>query len=176
VEDAAHLKGHPFGQSVGFLLSQLGFEVAHRFGGLMREVELEPRHFAVMRAISMAQGRSQNEVGETLHIPASSMVAVVDHLEERSLIERRPHPTDRRARLLYVTPHGDDVLGRAVELVMGLEQVVCDGVDASERQTLVRLLGHVADNLGLEHGVHPGTYADHAHAPFSGEGDRSAQR
>jgi len=70
-------------QAVGFLLSQLGFETARRFGLLMAEVELEPRQFALMRAIAACEGQSQNAIGGWLRIPASSMVAVIDHPEAR---------------------------------------------------------------------------------------------
>ena len=115
-------------QAVGFLLSQLGFETSVRFGKLMAEVDLEPRQFALMRAIEAFDGRSQNSVGEWLRIPPSSMVSVIDHLEARGLVERRLHPTDRRSRTLHLTAEGRAVLKRATELAMGLEQTICRGV------------------------------------------------
>lgn len=148
-------------QAVGFLLSQLGFETSDRFGKLMSEVDLEPRQFALMRAIEAFDGRSQNSVGEWLRIPPSSMVSVIDHLEERGLVERRPHPTDRRSRTLHLTAQGRAVLHRATELAMGLEQTICEGFDLDRRSELLEMLVKVADNLGLVQGLHPGTTAAH---------------
>jgi len=153
--------GPPFGRAVGFLLSQLGFETARRFGGLMSEVELEPRQFALMRAIAADEGRSQNEVAESLHIPPSSMVAVIDHLEGRGLVERKLHPTDRRSRVLHMTRKGDEVLARATELAMGLETTICAGLPEQKRQALLEMLAQVADNLGLQRGLHPDTSSGH---------------
>src|SRR5579883_2319919 len=106
-------------QAVGFLLSQLGYETARRFGLLMAELGLEPRQFALLRAISRSEGHSQNELGALLRIPPSSMVSVIDHLESRGLLRRQPHPGDRRARLLYMTPAGKEVLERAMALAWG---------------------------------------------------------
>jgi DNA-binding MarR family transcriptional regulator len=151
----------PFGQAVGFMLSQLGFETATRFGRLMAKVDLEPRQFALMRAIAGSVGRSQNEIAESLRIPPSSMVGVIDHLEKRGLVERRLHPTDRRSRLVHLTDLGHSVLVRATELAMGLEKTVCSGLDDTERQTLLGLLTRVADTLGLQRGLHPDTSTGH---------------
>jgi DNA-binding MarR family transcriptional regulator len=146
---------------VGFLLSQLGFETSRRFGELMAEVELEPRQFALMRAIEAYDGQSQNAIGTWLRIPASSMVAVIDDLEARQLVERRLHPSDRRARTLHLTEAGRDVLGRATVLAMGLERTICGGLSAEGRRQLLDSLALVADNLGLVQGLHPDTSTGH---------------
>jgi DNA-binding MarR family transcriptional regulator len=158
---------HP--QAVGFLLSQLGFETSRRFGQLMSEVELDPRQFALMRAIEAYEGQSQNALGTMMRIPPSSMVAVIDHLEARGMVERRPHPSDRRSRVLHITEHGRDVLRRAAEVAMGLEQTLCEGLTADERTELLSALARVADNLGLVQGLHPAMSEDHGHRPWAEE-------
>lgn len=151
----------PFGQSVGFLLSQLGYETARRFGLLMHDVDLEPRQFALMRAIEQSEGQSQNAVAERLRIPPSSMVAVIDDLEGRGLVERRAHASDRRTRTLHLTTKGRRVLLRATELAMGFEAVMCEGMTPAERMDLVTRLSGVARNLGLVTGLHPDTSTGH---------------
>jgi DNA-binding MarR family transcriptional regulator len=144
-------------QAVGFFLSQLGFEVSSRFAKLMAEVNLEPRHFALMRAIEASEGHSQNAVGEWLRIPPSSMVALIDHLEERGLVERRRHPTDRRSRTLHITALGREVLGTATELAIELEMTICAGFEEADRARMLDMLAQVADNLELVQGIHPGS-------------------
>ena len=148
-------------QAVGFLLAQLGFEVSSRFGKLMAKVDLEPRQFALMRAIEASGGQSQNAVGEWLRIPPSSMVALIDHLEERGLVERRLHPTDRRSRTLHMTPKGRDLLANATELAMDLEMTICRGFKDGERAQILDLLAQAADNLDLVQGLHPSDTEEH---------------
>ncbi|HLX89023.1 MAG TPA: MarR family winged helix-turn-helix transcriptional regulator [Acidimicrobiales bacterium] len=143
------------GQAVGFLLSQLGYVVARQFRNAMSEVGLEPRHFALMRAIVANQGQSQNFLVDLLRIPASSMVSLVDHLEERGLIERRVHPSDRRARTLHVTGMGWALLDKATALAMALEQRICEGLSPEERVELIDRLQLVGQNLDVLEGVHP---------------------
>ena len=55
---------------------------------------------------SAAEGQSQQAIGERLQIPPSRMVAFVDALEARSLLERRHNPHDRRTRELHLTEAG----------------------------------------------------------------------
>jgi len=146
----------PFGAaSVGFTLSQLGFETSRRFGLLVGTLGLEPRQFAVLRAVQQEEGQSQQTVAEQLEIPPSTMVALVDALEEHKMIERRMLGSDRRTRTLHLTPEGAGILKRAMELASRLEQTICEGIDRTERARLLHLLGRVAENLGVSRGSLP---------------------
>jgi DNA-binding MarR family transcriptional regulator len=135
--------------SIGFTLSQLGFATSRGFGQLVGSLGLEPRHFALLRAVSEAEGQPQNAVAERLRIPASTMVSLIDHLEEQGLLERRPRPGDRRTRLLHLTERGAKVLGEAVRLGAQWEERICAGLSPAERRQLLALLQRVAANIGL---------------------------
>ena len=52
------------------------------------------------------QGRTMGSLAEEWKCDASTATWIVDRLEQRGLAERRPHPTDRRARLVVLTPAG----------------------------------------------------------------------
>ena len=96
--------------AVGFVLSSTGYAVARRFRETLAPLELEPREFALLRAVGAAEGQTQQAIGERLGIPASRMVAFVDALEARALLERRANPIDRRARALHLTSAGSELL------------------------------------------------------------------
>jgi predicted transcriptional regulator len=66
----------------------------------LEEVALETRHFALMRAIEAAENRSQQLLAERLQIPPSSMVALLDQLEQRGIVARHLDPSDRRVRVV----------------------------------------------------------------------------
>ena len=97
----------PF-SGVAFTLSSIGYAVAKRFRRILAPLELEPREFALLRAVGALEGQSQQAIGERLLIPPSRMVAFVDALEARSLLERRHNPLDRRTRELHLTDAGRD--------------------------------------------------------------------
>ena len=134
---------------MGFTLSQLGFAISSRFGQVVGALGLEPRHFAVLRAVGAADGQSQQAVAEWLQIPPSTMVSLVDHLEKQGLLQRRPHSTDRRTRQLHLTGRGAQVLGEAIKLSNEMEQQICARLSSAERDKLLALLGRVAATIGL---------------------------
>ncbi len=143
----------PF-KSVGFTLSTLGFAVGHSFRETLAPLGIEPRDFALLRAVGAGEGHSQQAIGERLGIPASRMVAFIDALEERGLLERRAHPTDRRARALHLTEAGRKLLADAFAAAVAFETELCRDLDAGERDQLLALLGKVRGTLGLPPGVH----------------------
>jgi DNA-binding MarR family transcriptional regulator len=162
--DASHDSGAPF-QAVGFIVSSVGYAVARRFRATLAPLGLEPREFALLRAVGAAEGQSQQAIGERLQIPPSRMVAFVDGLEERSLLERRQNPHDRRTRALYLTAEGGELLGRAFTLAVGLERDLCADLSDAEREQLLALLQRVALRVGLVTGPH----ATQAHSALADE-------
>jgi len=140
--------------SVGFMLSTLGHAISRRFIHTLQPLELHPREFAVLRAVQASDGQSQQALAARLHIPPSRMVAIVDELEARGLIERRPDPDDRRVRALYVTKGGQTLLEDAFDLAVEHERAITDGLTAQERAELLALLNLIAGRLGLPTDVH----------------------
>lgn len=53
--------------------------------------------------------RTQNELGESVGKFKTSVTKLVDGLEKRRLIQRVPHPTDRRSNLIQLTPIGKNI-------------------------------------------------------------------
>jgi len=143
----------PF-RSVGFTLSTSGYAVARRFRQVLAPVGLEPREFALLRAVALCEGSSQQAIGERLQIPASRMVAFVDGLEARGLLERRRNPADRRARALHLTDEGRELLGRAFVLAVEHERDLCANLSEEQREQLLDLLQRITERLGLPPGVH----------------------
>jgi DNA-binding MarR family transcriptional regulator len=73
----------------------------------------------------------------------SNATAVIGKLEQLQLIERRPHPTDRRAKQLHVTPDGADRRTRLMALLR--EELMISGLTDQERATLKDLLERALD-------------------------------
>lgn len=139
----------PLLRSVGFTISSSGYAIARGFRRTLAPLQLEPREFALLRAVGACEGQSQQAIGERLQIPASRMVAVVDALEARGLLERRQNQEDRRARALHLTDDGRGLLGRAFALAAAYESELCAELSAQEREQLLDLLARVGRQLGL---------------------------
>ena len=141
---------------VGLLLVTLGFDNARRFAAALAPLGIAPRDFGVLRGLTTRDGPSQEELRTTLGLSATRMTFLVDDLETRGLIERRPHPDDRRKHALHITPAGRRVLEKATAVAARREGEVIAGLSRAERGELERLLRKIADRDGLPPGGMPG--------------------
>jgi DNA-binding MarR family transcriptional regulator len=105
--------------------------------------ELTPGQFGVLAIIAANPGLKQIELGGALGVDRSTVVAAVDKLEKRGLVERRAVPKDRRAHALTLTPEGQRVYRKALALVERHEARIAENLSAAERTTLFALLSKV---------------------------------
>ena len=136
------------------MLSSLGYAISRRFHKVLEPLELEPGEFSLLRAVAANEGESQNALAERLHISASWMVAIVDDLERRGLLERRPHARDRRVRNLHLTAGGKRLLRKAERNAQNFDQQVTDPLSETELLQLLDLLDRIAVGLELRPGAH----------------------
>jgi DNA-binding MarR family transcriptional regulator len=119
--------------------------VSGRFALILEPYGLEPREFGLLLRISLAQGSTQQAIGEMLGVPASRMVALIDSLEQRGLLERRLSPSDRRARAL---------LEQATRAPADFERAITAELSGQQRTHLLEALDLIAQSLGVPPGVH----------------------
>jgi DNA-binding MarR family transcriptional regulator len=134
----------PLASAPGFLLSWNGQRIAHKFAGALAPLGLRPPHFGVLTLIEAHPGCAQRELVTHSLIDASSMVAVIDELEQMGLAERRRHAEDRRKHAVYLTARGRRTLLRARGAAMKMTEEVFAPLDARELETLRRLLRKLA--------------------------------
>jgi DNA-binding MarR family transcriptional regulator len=141
---------------LAFLLSQVGAHVAGRFAERLEPLEIKPPHVGILRVIGQTDGLSQQALGEKLGMFASRLVAVLDELEGRGLVERRDSPTDRRSYALFITRAGREMLEQIGQISRTLQDALCASLDDAERAILAELLARIAAEQRLTPGVHPG--------------------
>ena len=96
--------------------------------------------FSVLNYL-LARGEAiQQEIGAAIGIDPSTMVSLIDELERSGLAKRRPHPSDRRAREVVITPKGRRAVERGRVLAGEVEDAVLHGLGSAERRQLIKLL------------------------------------
>lgn len=162
--DSASVRGvaeEPIGVSalderIPFLLSQLGAHVAGRFKATLEPLGLHPRATAVVLALAGADGQSQRELCERLGLHRNVMVVLIDTLEAEGLVERRPHPEDRRAFAVSLTERARELVPALGTAGRALEEEVTASLSDDERAVLRQMLRRLSAEAGLIPGVHPG--------------------
>jgi DNA-binding MarR family transcriptional regulator len=102
--------------------------------------DVTPSQSRALRVLTRHGAIRLSGLSEHLRIAPRSTTEVVDDLEAKGLIERRPDPQDRRATLVALTEHGVAV-GDAIRSASGTEaERVFDRLSATDRAHLARIL------------------------------------
>jgi DNA-binding MarR family transcriptional regulator len=141
---------------VAFLLAQVGAYAAEQFGQRADGVDFSRPQAGLVRLIARRPGLSQQAVADELGMPASRLVALVDGLQSRGLVERRRNPDDRRHHALYLTDAGEEAMALLAQIAAEHESAITAALSAAERNELNALLAKLADAHGLRPGIHPG--------------------
>jgi DNA-binding MarR family transcriptional regulator len=141
---------------LAFLLAQVGAHAAIRFGERISRLNLTPPDAGILRMLGASDGLSQQELSARLGIHPSRLVAILDALEERRLVERRPNTDDRRQHALHLTQKGQGTLTEIGRVGREHLESLCAGLTGVEREQLGELLQKIATEQGLSPGVHPG--------------------
>lgn len=110
--------------NIGILLRARVQEVVRRVSEGLAEAgfdDIRPAHTVVFQHIE-AQGSRLSELAERAQLTKQSMGYLVDYLVQRGYLERRPHPTDRRAALICLTDRGWDEIRAALAIIAELER------------------------------------------------------
>lgn len=88
-------------------------------------------------------GISQTELAARVGLDASTLVRLIDKLQERGLLERQPDPNDRRARRLVLTPAGEEEVREIRQRLLEIEHELLAGLDDETMSVVVDALTHI---------------------------------
>ena len=98
----------------------------------------------------MGEELTQGRLAELSGLDKTTMVATIDELEREGLAERRPAPHDRRARVIAVTPKGEEVVARGREIVGRVQEEILGELPEEQREVFVGALARLVDGgLGM---------------------------
>jgi MarR family transcriptional regulator, lower aerobic nicotinate degradation pathway regulator len=126
-------------QSIGFLLSkahQRGFAL---FKERLDPYGLTPQQFGLLAFLWKQDALSQAELSEKTSIDRTTMGGLIDRLEKDELVQRLPHPTDRRAYRIHLTARGKSLEGELC-VIAGQVRDRFSGRLAPDEQEILRNL------------------------------------
>ena len=143
------------GRAFGFLVHDVSRLIKRRFERRARQMGLPitRQQAAVVLNIAGNEGVSQAEVAAWLGIEPIALVRMLDKLHEEGLVERRPHPTDRRVRTLWLTPSARPVVAQILAINKAIREEAFAGMGAHARDTVIDILDGIKGNLALREGT-----------------------
>lgn len=128
---------------VGYNARRAALAVIGLFLERMAVYGLRPVDFSVLSMITHNPGITSRQLCSTLSILPPNLVGMINALAQRGVIERLPHPRDRRAVGLHLTEAGQALMREAEATASELENTATARLSAQERQTLIELLRKV---------------------------------
>jgi DNA-binding MarR family transcriptional regulator len=109
----------------------------------LRELDITPREHSVLVA-AHSGAHTQTDLARIVGLDKTTLMVTLDELERAGLAERRPLPSDRRARLVAVTPAGEQVLERSEQALTRSRVGVLSLLPPDERVAFMSALGRLA--------------------------------
>jgi len=144
------------GPGPAFLLAQVGAHAAARFAERLAPFGLTPAHAGILWNLASQPNMTQRVLAEHLGAFPSRLVLLLDELEKKGLLERRPDPKDRRSHALRLTPAGRAQLEKLGTIARQHQDDLCAALSDTERNQLRELLVKIAKQQDLRARVHPG--------------------
>ena len=137
----------PSPPNISFVLHDVARLLRKRFEQRSRASGLTRAQWQVLAYLSFYEGIHQNKLADLIEITPITLARLLDKMEARGFIERRPNPADRRAWLLYLTPQAHPL----IEIMRSNGQKTRDeafvGLSADAQLHLLQTLSLIKSNL-----------------------------
>lgn len=112
-----------------------------------REIGVTRPQWQVLGALRRYAGINQTELAEVLEVEPMTAGRMIDRMQDGGLVERRADPADRRAWRLYLTERGTEMIERLQPLAEETSEQAFAGIDAADKEHLMRTLDRMLANL-----------------------------
>jgi len=103
-----------------------------------------------MRSVQRQPGIRQADITDRIFAEPNTVTAMVSLLERRNIIRRKPSPTDKRVRQLYLTAHGNAVMQRLAQEWKPMREILRRYFSSEEGMRALDILDEVAAHMSLE--------------------------
>ena len=133
---------------LGYLLKHALFRYTRLNDDALAALGIDGRELGILFAVADGEPRSQQEIAARLDVDRTTMVAMLDGLESKGIVTRRPHPDDRRRNVVVMTDDGSRLLTRAREVSDKVERRFFASLSTTEARTFRAALSAVVADAG----------------------------
>ena len=98
--------------------------------------------------VSAYQEAGYRVLGAAAAKSPANITRILDRLERKGRVVRRPNPEDRRSSLVFLTTEGARLCDEVISLFQGLRHHLMHGIGETERDTAVMVLERITNNIG----------------------------
>lgn len=132
---------------LGFLIHDVQRLMRKRFEARASGLGLSSAQWRLLVRVAKEDGVAQARLAELLEIEPISVSRLVDRMEEGGWIERRSDATDRRVRMIFLTPKASEAYALIKSLAGEVYEESLTGVSSEDRRVLIMGLEAMVQNL-----------------------------
>jgi len=136
--------GPELSRRLGYLLKRARLRLEDLHEDVMEPTGVNARELGILLLLDSQGPESQQQAAGQLGVDRTTMVAFLDGLEDRGLVERRPDPEDRRRNLVALTSEGRKALRRGKRASDRAEQALLADLSERDGDRLRDLLSRIA--------------------------------
>ena len=118
---------------------------------IKKELGLTPAQWKIIVALSMTDGLTQKEIADRIYIDGSTLVPIMDKMEENGLVERKSDSKDRRINRIFLTKKSESTVDSIIETVLQLRKIVYHGISENDLdlvKTTLKTIIKNSENVG----------------------------
>lgn len=97
-------------------------------------------------ALNLTNGLTQKELADKIFVDGSTLVPVLDKMEQNGLIERKPDPKDRRINRIFLTPKSESTVDSIILIVLQLRKMMYRGISEEDIMSSKKILDVIIKN------------------------------
>lgn len=137
----------------GFLLNDVSRLMRYKFDGKARVLGVTRPQWRLLLTLSRFPGESQAALADLLEVERITLCRMIDRLQEAQFLERRPDPNDRRVWRIFLTPKGEDIIGKLQTIAVAMQRELLTVLEPGEEEQLQSILSRLRDALKRSDGL-----------------------
>jgi MarR family transcriptional regulator, transcriptional regulator for hemolysin len=130
-------------QSIGFVMNATARRVSLLLSHRLKEHGISPEQWSVLYHVAEREGMIQKEIAEKSSRDRPTVTRILDALEARELVYKKPGETDRRSFLVYATPSGKALIEQTSAIEYGLNEEIMQAIGEEEYGRMLDLLNQI---------------------------------
>jgi MarR family transcriptional regulator for hemolysin len=113
---------------------------------IKKQLGLTPSQWKIILALSMTDGLTQKEIADRIYVDGSTLVPIIDKMEENGLVERKSDSKDRRINRIFLTKKSESTVDSIITIAIQLRKIIYRGISESDLEMIKTILKSVIKN------------------------------
>ncbi|MFT9493938.1 MarR family winged helix-turn-helix transcriptional regulator [Anaerosolibacter sp.] len=133
--------------SLGFILNRTNTKLKNEMFQRFKEYDITPEQWSVLNCLWVQEGVTPKELADAIYKDKPNTIRILEKLQKKELIVRKPHPVDKRAFQIFLTDRGWALREELIPIVMILLEEATAGIRRDKVAEMKKMLNQIFDNL-----------------------------